>query len=131
MDSKNRVPRTWENLPSMVMVPISRGFSYAELVKTIVNEAPDKELVCLVNWGWTTSREKASQRIDLLYEFADDPKLALMRFLAPVPGQEQLIIRASFMRNTASAVEASNLYDLAEQLSGLAGRKGLNTKTVE
>jgi hypothetical protein len=54
-----------------------------------------------------------------------------MRFLAPVPGEEQVIIRASFMRETVSQVTASNLFDLIERLSQLAGEKGLNTTTVE
>lgn len=114
----------------MVMTPVSQGFSYRDLVKSIVDQAPDKELVCLVHWGWTNSREQAFHRIQLLYEFADDPELVLMRFLAPVPGQEQLIIRASFMRETAAEVEVSNLYDLAERLSQLARTSALHTKTV-
>jgi hypothetical protein len=87
--------------------------------------------VCLVSWDWTSSREDAARRIELLYEFADDPRLVLMRFLAPVPGQEQVIIRASFMRETAPQATASNLFDLAECLSRLARERGLNTTTVE
>ena len=131
MSGKKQVPRTWENLPSMVMTPVPRGFSYAHLVKSITDQAPDKQLVCLVQWGWTTSKEDAARRIQLLYEFADDPLLVLMRFLAPVLGEEQIIIRASFMRETVSQVMASNLYDLTEHLSQLARQKGLKTTTVE
>jgi len=131
MSEQNQVPRTWENLPSMVMTPVPAGFSYSHLVTSITDQAPNKQLVCLVNWGWTNSEEDAARRIQLLYEFADDPQLVLMRFLAPVPGQEQIIIRASFMRETASQVAASNLFDLAERLSQLARQKGLNTTTVE
>jgi len=131
MSEHKHVPRTWENLPSMVMAPVPTGFSYSHLVKSIADQAPDKQLVCLVHWGWTSSQEEAARRIQLLYEFADDPRLVLMRFLAPVPGQEQIIIRASFMRETASQVTASNLFDLAERLSRLAIEKGLNTTTVE
>ena len=115
----------------MVMAPITRGFSYSHLVKSITDQAPDKQLVCLVQWGWTTSQEDAARRINLLYEFADDPQLVLMRFLAPIPGQEQIIIRASFMRETVSQVALTNLFDLAECLSQLAREKGLHTTTVE
>lgn len=82
----------------MVMVPVNRGFSYRDLVKSIAEQASDKELVRLVNWGWTSSQEDAARRINILYEFADDTQLVLMRFLARIPGQEQIIIRASFMR---------------------------------
>lgn len=131
MSEQKHVPRTWENLPSLVMTPVPRGFSYSHLVKSMTDQAPDKQLVCLVHWGWTSSEEDAARRIQLLYEFADDPRLVLMRFLAPVPGQEQIIIRASFMRETASQVAASNLFDLAERLSQLARQKSLNTTTVE
>ena len=131
MEPQRRVPRDWENLPSMVMVPVSRGFSFRDLVNSITKQAPEKELVCLVHWGWATSQEQAFHRIQLLYQFADDPGLVLMRFLAPVRGQEQLIIRASFMRKIASEVEESTLFNLTECLSQLARKEGLHTMTVE
>ena len=131
MSRQKQVPRTWENLPSMVMTPVPRGFSYSQLVREITDQAPDKQLVCLVQWGWTSSQEDAARRISLLYEFADDPQLVLMRFLAPVPGQEQIIIRASFMIETVSQVTASNLFDLTERLSELARDNELHTTTVE
>ena len=131
MSEQKQVPRTWENLPSMVMSPVPKVISYSHLVKSITDQAPDKQLVCLVNWGWTTSQKDAARRINLLYEFADDPRLVLMRFLAPIPGQEQIIVRASFMKETVSQVAVSNLFDLAERLSQLAREKGLHTITVE
>jgi|SRR5271165_2659670 len=126
-----RVPRTWENLPSLVMTRVPNAFSYARVIESIIRQAPDKELVSLVHFGWTSSREDAQRRIQLLYEFADDPRLVLMRFLAPVPGTEQVIIRAWFMRETVSQVKATNLFELAERLSELAKEKGLNTTTAE
>lgn len=131
MGKKKQVPRTWENLPSMVVAPVPKVFSYSRLVKSITNQAPDKQLVSLVQSGWSTSQEDATRRINLLYEFADDPQLVLMRFLAPIPGQEQIIIRASFMTEIVSQVAASNLFDLAERLSQLAREKGLHTITTE
>jgi hypothetical protein len=131
MSQLKHAPRTWENLPSMVMTPVPKGFSYSQVVGLIANQAPDKELVCLVYWGWTSSQEDAARRMNLLYAFADDPDLVLMRFLAPIPGQEQIIVRASFMRDTVSKVSESNLFDLAERLSHLAMVKGLHTTTVE
>lgn len=131
MSEHEQVPRTWENLPSMVMTPVPKEFSYPHLVKSITEQAADKQLVCLVNWGWTSSQEDAARRIKLLYEFSDDPQLVLMRFLAPVPGQEQTILRASFMRDTVSQVTASCLFDLADRLSQIAREKALHTTTVE
>jgi hypothetical protein len=123
------VPRTHENLPSMVMIPVNKGFTYSHLVKSIIDQAPDKELVCLVDWGWTISQEDASRQIGLLYEFADDPQLVVMRFIAPDTEQQQIIVRASFMRETVSQVAVSNLLDLTECLSDLARKKGFHTTT--
>lgn len=123
------VPRTHENLPSMVMIPVNNGFSYSNLVTSIIDQAPDKELVCLVDWGWTISQEDASRQINLLYEFADDPQLVIMRFIAPDREQHQIIVRASFMRETVSQVAVSNLFDLTECLSELARKKGFHTTT--
>ncbi len=115
----------------MVSMPVPNAFAYPRVVDSIIREAPDKELVQLAHLGWTSTREDAQKLIQLLYEFADDPKLVLMRFLAPVPGTEQVIIRAWFMRETVSQVKATNLFDLAERLSELAREKGLNTTIAE
>lgn len=131
MSEKKHVPRTCENIPSMVMLPVPESFSYSSLVTLITDQADDKQLVCLIQLGWTISEEDAARHIQLRYEFADDPMLVLMRFLSPIPGQEQIIIRASFMRDTASKVTASNLCDLTERLSQLARERGLNTTTRE
>jgi len=130
-DDTYRAPRTWDNLPSMAMTPVAAEFSWHPLFESIVLQAPEMELICLVNPGWTNLREDAARRIQLLYEFADDPQLVLMRFLAPVPGTEQVIVRAWFGRETVSQVSATNLFDLTEHLSQLARQKGLNTLTVE
>ena len=131
MQEQRRVPRTWENLPSMVMAPVPPRFAYSDLVRMVTDQAPDKQLVCLVNWGWTSTQQDAARRIELLYEFADDPKLVVMRFLAPVPSEEQVIIRASFMKNTAQQVAASRLFDLMDRLYEIARNYGLHTMTVE
>jgi len=124
-------PRNWENLPSMAVAPVPRGFSWGTLCDWIRQKAPEKEVVCLVHLDWAVSRENAQREIDLLYEFADNPLLVLMRFLAPIPGTERLIVRAWFMRETASQVSATNLFEAAERLSQLARQKGYNTMTVD
>lgn len=129
--SEKQVPRTWENLPSMVMAAVPRVFSYERLARSIVDEAPDMQLVCLLPSGFSESQDNAARRIHLLYEFADDPLLVLMRIVARVPAQEQIIVRASFMRETVSQVAASNLGDLAARLSQLAKEKGRHTTTAE
>ena len=131
MNEKKQVPRTWENLPSVVMTPVPVSFSYFQLVQSVMDQSHDKQLVCLVQWGRTCLEEDADRLVQLLYEFADDPLLVLMRFLAPVPGEEQILVRTSFMRETVSEISASNLFDLTEQLSQLAREKGLNMTTVE
>jgi len=126
----SKVPRTWQNLPSLVMMVVWEPFSYSEIVSQISCEAPDKELASIVLSGWTQSEEQALRKIEYLYQFADDSKLVLMRFTAPVPGVEQLIIRASFMRDTVSEVKAKRLKDLIEELSLLARARGFRTTTV-
>ena len=36
-----RALRTWDNLPSLVMAPVARGFSWGQLFESIVRQAPD------------------------------------------------------------------------------------------
>jgi hypothetical protein len=126
-----QVPRTWDNLPSMAMVPVPEPFSFQTLTAYVSEEASDKQLVCIVVWGWTASQEEAFRHIQELYRFADDPSLVLMRFTAPVPGNEQLIVRASFMRDIAPHVTATRLRDLIDELSLLARERGFHTTTVQ
>ncbi len=130
-ETPQKVARDWDNLPSMVMTPVPRSFSYSDLARQVSSQAADKQLVCLLAWGWTASQEQAFQHIQELYSFTDDPKLVLMRFLSPVPGAEQLIIRATFMRETAPHIHLTWLYELSERLSRLAAEHGFHTKTLE
>jgi hypothetical protein len=131
IDQHERVERNWENLPSIAMLAVQKGFTYSQLVNMIENQAMDKELVCLYYWGAAHSQEQAQHQIELLYQFADDPDLVLMRFLAPTPGEERIILRSFFMRETASQINATDLYELAEDLSQLAREQDLHTLTVE
>jgi hypothetical protein len=126
-----QVPRTWDNLPSMAMVPVTEPFSFQTLVGYVSQEASDKQLVCIVVWGWTVSQAQAFWHIQELYRFADDPSLVLMRFTAPAPSDEQLIVRASFMRDIASHVRATRLRELIDELSRLARGRGFHTATVQ
>lgn len=128
--TRQRVAHNWDNLPSMVMMPVPRSFVYCDLARQAATQAADKQLVCFVAWGWTSSREQAFQHIEQLYDFADDPKLVLMRFRSPTPDEDQLIIRATFMRETASQIQETTIYELAERLSSLARERGLRTKAV-
>ena len=131
IDQYERVERNWENLPSIAMMAVQKGFFYSEVVNAIGSQAMDKELVCLYYFGAAHSQEQASHQIELLYQFADDPDLVLMRFLAPTPGEERIILRSSFMRQTASEINTTDLYELAEDLSQLARKQNLHTLTVE
>lgn len=131
IDQHERVERNWENLPSIVMMPVQKDFTYNQLVNAIQSQAMDKELVCISYWGAAQSQEQAQHQIELLYQFADDPDLVLMRFLAPTPGEERIILRSFFMRETASQINATDLYELAEDLSQLARNQKYHTLTVE
>jgi hypothetical protein len=125
-----RVPRDWDHLPSIVVMPVNR-FVFNDLLKTITEQAPDKQLVCLAGLYKQMSQKSAFSDIQLLYEFADDPLLVMIKFLAPTPGSEKLIIRSSFMKENSLNISASNLYDLAAQLLIIARKQGFHTKTVE
>jgi hypothetical protein len=131
MVGTGRAPRTWENLPSVAMAAVPPTFAYSHLVQAVLAQAPDKRLLCLVGSGRATSPEDATRFIDLLYEFADDPQLAVMRFLAPVPGEEQIIVGVSSMREAVSQADVPSLYDLADSLQQPAREKGLHTLTTE
>jgi hypothetical protein len=54
----------------MVMKPVPRMFSYSELVKLITDQAPDKQLMCLVQWGWTSSQEEAARLLKLRHRIS-------------------------------------------------------------
>jgi hypothetical protein len=125
-----RVPHDWDHLPSMVVIPVNR-FVFNDLLRAITEQAPDKQLVCLTGLHKQMSQKSAFSDIQLLYEFADDPLLVMIKFLAPTPGAEKLIIRSSFMKENSLNISASNLYDLAAQLLMMARKQGLHTKTVE
>jgi hypothetical protein len=119
--------RNWENLPSLAVMPVpSIGFSYADLVHTVHMQASDKQLVSLVEWGWTVSQAEAFQQIDRLYDFNDDPELAVMVF----QGGQKLIIRASFMYDTVSAISASTFISLRTALLRIADERGKNSVIV-
>jgi hypothetical protein len=125
------LPHTWDNLPSMAMVPVSEPFSFPTLAAYVSKEAPDKQLVSIVVWGWTASQEQAFRHIKELYRFVDDPSLVLMRFIAPFPGEEQIIVRASFMRDIVPHVTATRLRELIDELSRLACERCFHTIAVE
>ncbi len=126
-----QVPRDWDNLPSLVMTPVYEPFSYQELVRYLCTQAPNKQLVSVVPYGWGTSQGKALRGTHLIYEFADDPKLVLMRIDGPSPADVELIIRATFMREAALEVEATTFHDLFSRLSDLAKRRGLKSKITK
>lgn len=118
------VPRDGDDLPPMVLVPVPKGgFSYAALAEIIRRQAPDKELVCLVKLGGTASPTQAMEHIEKVYDFADDPRLVIMRFR----DNDQVVIRASFMHDTASTVTANDLGSLATALSRAAAARGLKS----
>jgi hypothetical protein len=119
--------RTWDNLPSMVMLPVRNGFSFDALSQSIRQQSPDKDLVFLVEEGWAASQSEAMNDIQRLYEFADDAKLVLMRF----PGNQRIVIRASFMHETALWVRASTLSGIAFELILEANKRQLNCTTAE
>lgn len=127
--TSGRAPRDWDHLPSLAMTPVYEPFSYRELVKYMCAQAPDKQLVCVVPYGWGTTQEQAFRDIELLYEFADDPKLVMMCVIGPRPTDIQVILRGTFMRESVTHVEATTFRDLVAKLSDLARDRGLRTTT--
>lgn len=114
----------------MVAMPLPATFSYPDLARDVAMFAPDKQLVSLVTIGWTNTMEQSFKLIQHLYSFADDPKLAVLRFPAVAKPEDHLIIRATFMRDTAGEIRQTTLPDLAKSLSQLARARGLDVKAV-
>ena len=131
MEMKKHVPIDWDNLPSIVMVPVPWKFSCRDLITTVSMRAPEKQLVGFIGLEWTTTHEEAFRAIQDLYEFADDPKLVLLRYIAPIPGQEKVVIRASFLREVSHEINSDNLFGMTEEISKIARTKGLHTMTLE
>ena len=127
---KKDVNHTWDNLPTLAVSPVKEPFSYREFVRYILVTSPEKELINIVPFGWETSKIQAIYETKLLYEFVDDPKLVLMSISLNVNNKIQLIIRASFMRDSVVHIEASTFNDLTSKLSDFAKKRGLNIKIV-
>ena len=130
-DTDRKVLRDWDNLPSLAMTPVYEPFSYQELVRYVFTQAPDKQLICVVPYGWGTTQGQAFRDIQLLYEFADDQKLVLMCIVGPLSSDVQIILRAAFMRESVSQVKATTFRELISKLTDLAKKHGLKTKIVK
>jgi hypothetical protein len=109
------------------MTPVPPRFSFHDLAAQIVAQAPDKELVCLVEFGWGTTREAARKDIEDLFEFADDPSLAFLEYA----GEARFIIRAAFMRAAAASVAAQSFSAIRNELRQVAKARGLRTLAIE
>jgi hypothetical protein len=109
------------------MVPVPSRFSFRDLAGQIVSQAPDKELVCLVEFGWGTSAESAGRDIEDLFEFADEPSLAFLEYA----NEARFIIRASFMRATSSSVGAQTFGAIRDELRNIAKAQGLKTLAID
>jgi hypothetical protein len=102
------------------------SFDYSEVIHMINIESVNKELVCLVVFGWGISQEEALGQIELTWNFADDPKLVSLLF----PKGNQVIVRASLLNTNVPQIIASTIYELTDQLSNLAELRGLLVNTV-
>lgn len=121
---QSKVPRTWENLPSMAMLPLPSSFDFAVVNRMIITEAGGKDLICLVEYGWTASEVDALNQIELTWDFVDDPNLVAITF----PNEDQIIVKASFLKSSVSQISASTFSNLAQEIRALAKSKGLHVK---
>lgn len=108
-----KVPRTWENLPSCLML-LLEDFDSHKIIGAA--RSTDKKIVCLVPVGAHVDPTGFGQ-IELLYQFADDPSLAVLTWRGMV------FVRRTFL---ASTILASHTFaDFIRYLSIEAKRQGL------
>jgi hypothetical protein len=118
-----KVERNWEHLPSMALIPVGRTVNSREIIEAARTSGQD--LICLMPYGADSSHSR--RQLDLSYEFADDPRLALM--LLGFNGC--ILIRASFLVNFASDVQTDSLQDFVQHLPERMERHGMYLKHVE
>jgi hypothetical protein len=132
-----KIPRNHETLPSVVLMPVPNEFSYAYLARLSAAQAADKQLVHVMTIGWASDQADAQAKVQAqthqvlgqLHAFVDDPKLELLRIPMADRLKDNLIIRATFMRDTAGEIEQTTLPALAERLTRIARERGLHVKT--
>jgi hypothetical protein len=89
----------WESLPSVVVVVAVDSFDSEDLVH--LARTTDKQLLGLWCPETHVKTEEANWAFDLSWEFAHNPKVALLVFEKSI----QVLIRASFLRAVAAQVE--------------------------
>lgn len=122
---KHRVKRNWENLPSVVVIPIGRSVESQDIVNTV--RSSGKDLVCIVPLGSDIKEQDAQRQIDLSYEFADDPRLAFM----VLEFNGSILIRSSFIVREGAALNTHTTEDLLMGLLNQAQQKGWNYQFLE
>ena len=118
-------------LPSTIIVEVPRRLSFAALAALV----SDQQLVCLVEGhrglvSQADTYEHVRRNAEVtgdpnLCAFLEDPRLVVMRF-----GDTHIVVRASFMRATAHAVNANTFADLANAILREAQSRGLRTTSV-
>lgn len=122
---RSHVERNWENLPSVVMIPIGRSVESQDIVNAASTSG--KDLVCLAPIGAEIKEQDAQRQIELSYEFADDPRLAFM----VMEFNGLVLIRSSFLLQHAGHLRTHTAEDLLTGLLDQAQRHGWRHQFVE
>lgn len=128
--SRHRMARTWEKLPSVAMTPVSEPFSFRDLTAYISKTAPTKDLIEVVSYDWNTTAGEAFHDTELPWEFADDPKLAFIFRGSGSARKRAILIRASFMKEAASSIEATTWSALIDNLARWAVKRGYSYRSI-
>ena len=124
-ESPSRVARNWENLPSVVQIPLfGEGISVRELTAAV--KSSNKDLVWLAPARGSVSQQDGMTMIDYTYHFADDPRLAVQFH----EWNGNVIIRGSFFMEIAPQLSSPTVGDLLVELMRLAAGRRLTVETI-
>ena len=120
-----RVQRNWENLPSVLQIPLlGEGISVAQLIAAV--RSSNKDLVWLVPARGSVSQQDGMTMIDYAYHFADNPRLAVQFH----QWNGNVIIRGSFFLEIAPQLGSPTVGDLLVDVMRLATGRGLAVETI-
>lgn len=113
----HKVARTWDNLPSCTMMMV-QDFDLDQIIAAA--RSSNHDIICLISPRLSISPASGSDQIELLYQFADDPELAILRH------RGFFYVRRHFLIEAGSDLVSSSLSHLTADLRKAAKRKGLN-----
>ena len=124
-EAPSRVQRNWENLPSVLQIPLlGEAVSVTQLTAAV--RTSNKDLVWLVPGHGSVSQQDALTMIDYTYHFADNPQLAVQFH----EWNGNVIIRRSFFLGIAPQLGSPTVGDLLVDVMRLATGRGLTVETI-